>query len=171
MKITARLAYRMRQFRLAFLPPHQSLPDDSLAPHLSPTLIGLFRRMTPAEQAHSFAVLQRLLASGQDDPALLAAALLHDVGKVLSPLSIFDRVMIVLGKRFFPRTIVRRGSGEAQGFWRSFVVAAQHPEWGAQLCFKAGASPRTVELVRRHQDRSPGEDASLRALQQADDHE
>jgi hypothetical protein len=171
MKIPARLAYRVRQFRLAFLPPRQNLPDDLLAPHLSPALINLFHRMTPAEQAHSFAVLQRLQTGGEEDPALLAAALLHDVGKVLSPLSVFDRVMIVLGKRFFHRAFTRHGNGPARGVWRPFVVAAQHPAWGAQLVIEAGASPRTVELVRRHQEASPGEDAGLRALQQADDHE
>jgi hypothetical protein len=33
------------------------------------------------------------------------------------------------------------------------VVAARHPEWGAQLAAQAGAAPTVVELIHRHQDR------------------
>ena len=40
--------------------------------------------------------LQRLQTQGFSDPDLLTAALLHDVGKTLSPLSTLDRILVVL---------------------------------------------------------------------------
>ncbi|MEW6093220.1 MAG: HD domain-containing protein [Chloroflexota bacterium] len=165
----ARLAYRFRQFRLAFLGPWPRVPDKALSPYLSPALITIFRRMTLAEQAHSLSVLERLQDSGQTDPDLLAAALLHDVGKSLSPLSIWERVLIVLGKHFFPQAVEGWGDGEPRGLRRPFMVAIRHPAWGADLVAAAGASPRTVDLVRRHQDLSIADDLLLAALQQADD--
>ncbi len=171
MSLPSRLAYRIRQFRLAFFGPWHPVPDEALSPHLSPTLITVFRCMTPPEQAHSFAVLEHLRDSGQTDPDLLAAALFHDVGKSLSPLSVLDRVLIVLGKRFFPRAAQRWGDGKPRGLRRLFVAAAQHPAWGADLVAAAGASPRTCDLIRRHQDASPIDDALLMTLQQADDFE
>jgi hypothetical protein len=165
----ARLAYRFRQFRLAFLGPWPPVPDEALSPYLSPALITIFRRMTPAEQVHSLSVLECLRDSGQTAPDLLAAALLHDVGKSLSPLFVWERTLIVLGKRFFPRAVERWGQGEPRGPRRPFVVAVHHPAWGADLVAAAGASPRTVDLVRRHQDLSMADDPLLAALQQADD--
>ncbi len=171
MSLAVRLLYRARQFRLALFGPWPSVPEEALRPYLSPALIALFRRMSPSEQAHSLAVLRRLKEQGHSDPALLAAALLHDVGKSLSPLSVFDRVLIVLGKRFAPRLARRWGEGKASGLRRPFVVAAHHPAWGADLAAAAGASPRTCDLIRRHQDFSSPDDALLTALQRADDFE
>ncbi len=171
MSLPARLAYRVRQFRLAFFGSWSPVPDEVLSPHLSPDQIAVFRRMTPSEQAHSLAVLRRLKEQGHTNPDLLAAALLHDAGKSLSPLSVFDRVLIVLGKRFAPRLTRRWGEGDPRGLRRPFAVAAHHAEWGADLAAAAGASSRTCDLIRRHQDFPPTEDALLAALQQADDFE
>jgi hypothetical protein len=171
-----RLAYRSRQFWNAFLGPHQKIESEVLLPYLSMPQLVLFRRMQPSEQTHAFQVFGRLKASGRRDRGLLAAALLHDVGKILYPLSIWERVLIVLGRRLFPRAVRRWGTGRPRGLYRPFVVAARHAEWGADLAARAGASPRTVDLIRRHQDPpgpQPGSrtDQFLAALQQADDFE
>jgi hypothetical protein len=171
MSANRRLAYRVHQFWLATLATRTPVPDASLQPYLTPGLLLLFRRMLPSEQRHSFLVLQRLLAQGYTDPDLLGAALLHDVGKSLSPLSIYDRILIVLGKSFFPRLASRWGAGQPRGLQRPFVVAACHPAWGADLALAAGASPRMCDLIRRHQDPSTHDDPLLSALQAADDNE
>jgi HD domain len=171
MSLFARLIYRVRQFRLAIFGPWAPVPELSLSTFLSPALLALFRRMKPSEQAHSFAVLKRLQVTGKTDPNLLAAALLHDVGKICFPLSVWDRALIVVGKRFFQRRARRWGNGEPRGLRRPFVVAARHADWGADLVAAAGASAQTVELVRRHQDFSQTDDPLLTALQQADDFE
>jgi len=124
--------------------------------------------MQPSEQRHAFQVVQRLKDNGQDHPELLAAALLHDVGKILHPLSPLERAMIVLGKKFFSRLASRWGRGAPRGFRHPFVVAERHAEWSADLAAQAGASPRTCDLIRRHQDFPTGGDPFLLALQSAD---
>ncbi len=165
----SRLVYRTRQFWNALPGTRKPVETEALLPHLSPTQIFLFRRMQRSEQIHAFQVLKLLKAAGQTDPDLLSAALLHDVGKVLFPISLFDRVLIVLGKAFFPRQARRWSEGTLDRFHRPFVVAAHHPDWGADLAEQAGASPRTVELIRHHQDISSNDDQQLAALQAADD--
>jgi hypothetical protein len=165
----SRLAYRSRQFRGALLMPRRPVTDDLLRPHLSSAQIVLFRRMQPSEQAHAFQVLERLTAAGHADPDLLAAALLHDAGKALAPLSLVDRALVVLARQFLPAAARRWGSGEPRGFFRPFVTAAQHPAWGANLAAAAGASPRTCDLIRRHQDVPVADDLLLAALQSVDD--
>jgi hypothetical protein len=94
---------------------------------------------------------------------------LHDVGKILNPLSIFDRVVIISGKRLFPRAARRWGGGTPCGLRRPFVVAVNHAAWGAELAAQAGASSRIVDLIRCHQDSPPLDDPLLAALQAADD--
>ncbi len=148
----SRLAYRARQFWQALLRPEKQVESKALLPYLSPAELILFRRMQPSEQAHAYRVLRQLMDQGETQPDLLSAALLHDVGKILSPLSIIDRVVIVLGKRFFPKASRRWAEGAARGWHRPFVVGACHGEWGADLVKQAGASELTVELVRRHQE-------------------
>ncbi len=167
--LLSRLAYRTRQFWNALPGPRKRVETGALLPHLTPAQIVLFRRMQPSEQAHAWQVLERLKAAGQTDPHLLAAALLHDVGKIMVPLSLLDRVVIVLGKRFFRRRARRWSEGTAGRLRRPFVVAAQHPAWGADLAGQAGASSRTVDLIRRHQDIPSADDSLLAALQAADE--
>ncbi len=170
----SRIAYRANQFWNA-LPVHRKwVKTEALLPYLSPTWIVLFRRMQPFEQAHAFKVFERLKSAGRSDPELLSAALLHDVGKILYPLSLFDRVVIVVGKYFFGERIKGWSLGTPGRLSRPFVVAECHPEWGADLAAQAGASPRVTALIRSHQNRSSIETDSnfndmLNALQEVDD--
>jgi hypothetical protein len=169
MSSLARIAYRARQFWLALTSRSATLSAGRLAPFLSPAQQALFRRLQPSEQAHAFLVLQRLQEAGQNDPDLLTAALLHDVGKTVVPLALWERVLIVLARRLLPGRVVAWGTGQPQGLRRAFVVAARHPDWGADLAAAAGASPRAVDLIRRHQQADPAGDLLLAALQAADD--
>jgi len=119
---------------------------------LSPQLLVLFLELQPSEINHSFEIARSLITSGKKDPDLLAAALLHDVGKSRSPLNLWERAIVVLAKRLFPATYQKWGtSGDMQGWRRIFVVAEQHPAWGAEMAAAAGASQLTVNLIRRHQ--------------------
>ncbi len=172
-EMRSRLAYRSRQFWNALLSPRKRVTSEAILPHLTPAQLILFRRMQPAEQVHAFQLFKRLEADGQTTPDLLTAALLHDVGKILCPLSIFDRVAIVLGKRLFRGAAQRWGEGTPHGWRLPFVVAEKHAEWGADLASQAGATPLTVELIRHHHDppRSNPESSAdhlLAALQVAD---
>ena len=162
----ARIRHRVRQFTAA-LRRHEPVLEAALRAHLNPEGARLFRRMQPSEQAHAWGVCGRLEAAGMRDLDLLAAALLHDAGKSLRPLSLAERVVIVLGRRFVPRRAADWSRGEPHGWRGAFVAARQHPEWGAELAQAAGASARTVDLIRRHQEPAPG-DELLKALQAAD---
>lgn len=180
----ARLLYRTLQFWQA-LGAGGSPEDLALARQLlTPAQLALFYRMQPAEQAHSLRVARDLLEQGEEHPDLFVAALLHDVGKSRFPLSLWERVLIVLVKAVCPGCARRWGLQAAAlsspeepqhfGWRRPFVVAAAHPEWGAQLAAETGATPLGVALIRRHQealpeDRGTLEDRLLRKLQAVDD--
>ncbi|MFZ5809131.1 MAG: HD domain-containing protein [Chloroflexota bacterium] len=114
--------------------------------------------MPPSEQAHALRVCKLLLHEGEREADLLAAALLHDIGKSLYPLRIWERVWIVLYHRVFEHRFLgahfRMGKeGHGPPWWaRPMMITSQHPEWGARMLEEKGASPITVWLVRNHQE-------------------
>jgi hypothetical protein len=139
----------------------------------------LFLRQQPSEQHHSLRIFDQLVREGERSPDLLAAALLHDVGKSRFPLNPLERSAVVIGYALWPEQAKKWGQGQPWGWKRPFVVAAQHPRWGAEMAQAAGAAPLTVNLIRRHQEARQGrerqgesdgiEDQLLAQLQRYDD--
>ena len=172
--ILQRAAYRARQFWMVMF-AQPSAPDlERARAILSAKTWTLFMQLQPFEQAHALQVLARLEAQSPElHPDLRVAALLHDVGKSCCPLNIWERSLVVLAKKLFPRRVRVLGQSECRGWQRPFVSAEQHPAWGAQLVAEAGASALVVALVRRHQEvNSLGtslEDHLLERLQAVDD--
>jgi len=172
-----RARYRLGQF-FAHLRPRPLAPTEQaeIQGVLGAGLGELFRHQTAGEQAHSLRVMRTLAARGggySTRSELLQAALLHDVGKSVAPLSLADRTVIVLARRLAPDAARRWGRGPATGLRRPFVTATRHAEWGADLCAQVGAAPLTVALIRRHQTPvtqvNMPEDEMLVLLQAADD--
>jgi hypothetical protein len=168
-----RLWYRANQFWDALLAAPASDDLEQARSILSPAESELFGRLQPSEQAHALQVFKQVRSSGETAAPLLKAALLHDVGKVRQPLQPWERAMIVLGQAMAPRLARRWGQGEARGWRRAFVVAEQHPRWGAELAQAAGVDSLTTRLIARHQDMIRGkaqslEEQYLQRLQAAD---
>ncbi len=153
-----RLFYRTQQFFQALAGRSGDQELEQANRLLSPKQWGLFSSLHPSEQSHSLRILRQLQAEGEADPDLLAAALLHDVGKIHFPLHLWERVWIVLAHAFAPTWARKIGAGSLPAdrnipAWRKALMAAsQHPQWGADLAAQADCSNRVVELIRRHQE-------------------
>lgn len=125
---------------------------------LSEAELGLWRRMSGPDRRHAVGVARRVEAAlGERATApVLAAALLHDVGKVESGLRTLGRVAATVSPWLTPRMRAYR----------------RHPEIGAGLLEPADADPLTVAWARQHH--LPPEDWTLpadlaAALKAADD--
>ncbi len=169
-----RTFYRANQFWADLRAAPDSVDLEQARFFLNPDEFQLFLQLQPAEQAHALEVVHKLQAHGEKNPMLLEAALLHDVGKVLHPVQRWERVVVVLAKAIFPGRVRQWGTGDATGWRKPFVVAEQHPAWGADMAARANAAPLAVNLIRRHQDTLTNEpqsveDCLLQSLQQADD--
>lgn len=173
-----RPAYRVKQFLASLRPAITAEEQRALAGWLPPDAGSLFAGMSPRDQRHSLNVVQTLLAGGADQPDLLAAALLHDVAKTVQPggrrLRLRHRVLIVLLNAVNGQWVRRLADSEPESWRYPFYVHLNHPQMGAVLVERAGCTPLTTELVRRHQERlsappTSQAEALLLLLQAADD--
>src|SRR5260221_11001547 len=98
--------WQVRQ-QLGFVAPLAAEERQWVARWLPASALPLFQTMSAADQRHSLRVCQGLLARGCADRDLLAAALLHDVGKAMGRVPFWTRPGRVLGKLLAPRLLVR----------------------------------------------------------------
>lgn len=154
---------RARQFLRHGVPPGPA--ERTLAEHyLEPALLDLFFGQEPRDVVHSANTARWLLDRGHDDPDLIRAALLHDIGK--GEQRRMDRVAHVVTSLIGIGGILAAPDAEME-FRRAIARARTHAAKGAELLVGAGVSPQVIALVKKHHER-PNGDGMLRLLQEAD---
>lgn len=154
---------RIRQLRDASVEPCEA--DFELAAQwLDGVLLGLFEAQHPRDVVHTAATARWLLERGHDEPALIQAALLHDIGKGQQRRR--DRVAYVVATNLgLVQRVANRGS--RLELRRAIARSLEHSATGADMLRAAGAPARVIELTERHHASSAG-DPVLALLQQAD---
>ncbi len=151
-----RILYRVRQFWRTIFVKTDPIELERAMAILTTEQAGLFSQLQPAEKEHALVMVRKLTVQGENQPDLLMAALLHDVGKLRYRLHPLERTMVVLVKAVIPGKAHQWGSlppagwDEVPAWRRAFVVAEQHAEWGAQLAHQVGVSSLAETLIREH---------------------
>lgn len=119
-------------------------------------LLTQFRRMPYHDQAHAIGVaraVQADLADTQwaDDPRWLAAALLHDLGKLDSRLGVYGRVVATVSSGVAGHDMADAWS-DRSGFTRRVGLYLRHPELGADRIRLAGGPEEAAVWAAAHQD-------------------
>jgi len=154
-----------RRFVGSFARGGPSPADDAwVSSWLSDDEHRLWSRLSDADRKHAVGVARRtveVLGAGTE-PAVVAAALLHDVGKLESGFGPFRRAAATVVGKTWGR---RRTRGRVGAYLR-------HDELGAALLRDAGSAPLTVAWAAEHH--RPPEQWTVpaaigRALKDADD--
>lgn len=161
-----RTAQGLRALSSPLLPLDTAARDAALAILPAPAARA-FRALPKADQCHALRVYQMLVTSGETDSDLLAAAVLHDIGK--HPIvGITQRTARVLLARW-PRALMwTAADGRLLPRWRSGMARLlNHAALGADLAASWGCTPATVAIIRASHDADAPE--NVRRLQAADD--
>ena len=118
----------------------------------------VFDRMPPVDRSHSIAVakavaahLDRLDMSAEDPAArwVIAAALLHDVGKSVAGLGTYGRVVATLSEAIGGADMATVWA-DKRGMTRKVGLYLQYPQLGADLLAIAGSDERVVAWAAEH---------------------
>lgn len=159
----------MQGFRALLAPvlPLDRAARDAALAILPELAAAAFRALPKADQQHALRVYRSFIARGEADTDVLAAALLHDIGKYPG-VGITQRTLRVLlshwpgllasltATRWLPRRWRR-------GLTRLF----DHAAIGADLAASWGCTPATVAIIRASHDADGHE--TVRRLQAVDD--
>ena len=118
---------------------------------LSEAEYALWRRMYGPDRRHSVQVareVERRLGH-EATPPVLAAALLHDVGKIDADLGTWGRVVATMSAKVAGADTARLWI-KSKGFTRKVGLYLHHPEIGADLLEMAGSDPLTVAWAQDH---------------------
>jgi HD-like signal output (HDOD) protein len=146
--------YRVHQFIQAFFPQIDPAEIKWAMDFLSPEAGLLFLKQSRSEQRHALDVTQCIL---ENRPAvsyfefqnLLTAALLHDCGKSIVFIRLWQRVFIVLMQKM-PQPLWSFLETSQTIFASPLKIAARHAFWGECLARKAGLNPEICLLIREH---------------------
>ncbi|MBV8161364.1 MAG: hypothetical protein JO265_10620 [Acidimicrobiia bacterium] len=169
-----RIGHLAKRFAGSLWPAGPSGQDEAwVASVLSEDQHRLWRRMSSADRLHAVGVARRVerrLGLEATGP-VLAAAFLHDVGKITASLGTYGRVVATLAGAAAGQTMAGAWT-EGKGFTRRVGLYLRHPELGADMLAMARSDPLTVTWAREHH--LPEEQWTLppavaRALKAADD--
>ena len=169
-----RLLHLVRRFFASLLPIGPKAVDDAWArEHLSAPEEELWTRMARVDRRHSARVARRVettLGEAATTP-VLAAALLHDVGKTVPDLGTFGRVVATLSEMVAGEETAHHWV-QTRGFTRRVGQYVLYPELGVDLLKLADSDDLVIAWSREHH--LPEEDWTVpvdlgRVLQAADD--
>tara|TARA_B100000029_G_scaffold116149_1_gene108910 strand:+ start:2189 stop:2725 length:537 start_codon:yes stop_codon:yes gene_type:complete len=152
LKFFQNIAHLNKRFWVSLNP--EQLPEEDLdwvRSQLSENEFAHWERLPLADQSHSFQVAKQTqsLIGGQEK-SFIAAALLHDIGKLESGFGTFGRVFATVFCFFYPPTRMEKWQERDKGLRRRLLDYSNHPSIGAKLLNDLDSQQETIAWVLEH---------------------
>ena len=158
--------YRIKQFYWSITAKLDEEDLEFINKYLNREERKLFSLLIKYEQKHSIKVARDVIKEckeiGISSDRLLKVALLHDIGKIASRLTIVDKSAIVLFDR-----LTRGKLKKAKGI-KKIEVYYNHGEKGSELLGTYGYDERFLYLIKNHHNSSIVGDLELDILKKCD---
>lgn len=138
--------------------PRLVKPNDSFAKaQLTATAYQLYLSMDKRDRDHACKVAECLLSEQPDaSKTLVAAALLHDIGKAEVPYRPFERILVHL---YMPKQLSKNPRYRGlKGMWQ---VRQHHAYYGAERLRNCGISEAIASIVEQHHNPQNSKEAKL----------
>lgn len=147
-----------KRFFGAVRPGPPSVEDERWAlAHLGPGEAEIWRQMNNPDRRHAVGVARAVVADPRLGPTesierpIVAAALLHDSGKVVCGFRTPSRVAAtILWALASEETAIRWSAAGVGGYRLRLAQYRRHPQLGAELLKSAGADPLTYRWAAEH---------------------
>lgn len=154
----AGLVHLAKRFFGASRPGAPSFEDEQWArEHLLSAERDIWDRMNNPDRRHAVTVARSVVetlvpidAEQSQDRAVIAAALLHDSGKVICGFRTPARVAATVLWGVLDDGTADRWLADTSGVRRRFAQYRRHPELGAELLRAAGSDPLTADWAAQH---------------------
>lgn len=148
------MIYRVLQFAHAIFPNLNPKDIEWALKYLTPAASVLFLQQSLPEQRHAIDVTKSILKakhplSMDDFKNLVIAALLHDCGKSVLSIRLWQRVFIVLIQKI-PKSLRSRIESGHSIFAYPLKIETRHALWGGYLAEDAGLNLVICQLIREH---------------------
>lgn len=150
------MIYRVKQFYKALFPFINPLEIEWVGKTLPASAFSLFRKQALAEQRHALDVtksleteLKSFALSPDEYQNLIFAALLHDCGKSLVRVHLWQRILIVLID-IFPLQLNDYLEAKPGHLANTLRILHYHALWGEALAKEAGLNQQICLLIREH---------------------
>ena len=173
-----RLPYRAKQLKFALFTRYKKEHIEFARKYLSIKELALFDRLPRFEKKHAVQTANHMLRlihgkHNVDERKMVKLALLHDIGKASTKLSVLDKVILVIFNRYFKIIYARLAEigkkDNSRSIFRKFYVHKYHDEIGAEMLTLAGLEPEVIDAVKKHSlDASPNDSSELKLLRTAD---
>ena len=141
-----------KRFWLSLKPKQLSDKDIHwVSSQLSQSEFTYWTKLPLADKSHSFQVAKQTQSLiGDREKVFIAAALLHDIGKLESGFGTFGRVFATISCSIFSSTKIEKWKLKEEGLRRRLADYSNHPAIGADLLKGLDSEEQTITWVLEH---------------------
>lgn len=152
--------YRVKQFIWGFISLYKKVDYDYVKKYLNKEELLLFDKLKVNDKHHCIRVCKDAISFNEklkedeklEEVKLGRAALLHDIGKGILHLSLFDKSIIVILDKITKGKIRRYKNN------KKINIYYNHPKEGYEILKSKGYSKEILEVVRDHHKNIHGQD-------------
>ncbi|MCC5909967.1 MAG: HD domain-containing protein [Clostridiaceae bacterium] len=157
------MLYRIQQFYQGLSAKVTTEDIAFIREHLTPEEHQLFFQLRISEQRHSLNVAYGCRKEAPHNTVLIKAALLHDIGKVGSNLTLINKSFVVLIKKFQLKNHMLPSFLKEAIYFKN-----NHAEIGYTMLLPLNLDPKILFLVKNHHNNNTDNIEDMKILQKYD---